>query len=149
MFAVKIETTNDRNGNPRRGWFVYDVPGNCVAFVDEGGEGEAALARRFPAFKWDTTPGKAIVTLVLRVPASEYIRALKVERDRNATPKTKGTPKTEVVWVLQANYGYGQGWEDVTEEDNEKDARDALNDYLNNVTYAVRVIKRRVPKVES
>lgn len=88
MFAVKIETTNDRNGNPRRGWFVYASPGACLAFVEEGQEGQLALTRRFPAFGYDAA--NAITTLVLRVPPSEYVRAVRCERERSLSGQNGG-----------------------------------------------------------
>ena len=44
-FAVYIGTTNDTNGNPRRGWLVHE-PGNDsagVRWVEEGYNGRDAL----------------------------------------------------------------------------------------------------------
>lgn len=44
-FAVYIGTTNDTNGNPRRGWLVHE-PGNDgagVRWVEEGYSGRDAL----------------------------------------------------------------------------------------------------------
>ena len=46
-FAVYIGTTNDTNGNPRRGWIVHE-PGNDgagVRWVEEGYSGVDALYR--------------------------------------------------------------------------------------------------------
>lgn len=34
--AVYIATTQDANGNPRRGWIIYTSTGVGVDFVDEG-----------------------------------------------------------------------------------------------------------------
>jgi len=44
MLAVYIATTNDTNGNPRRGWIVFGERGSVKGFVDEGYLGSAALA---------------------------------------------------------------------------------------------------------
>lgn len=77
--AVKISAPNDRNGNPRRGWLVYDVReqagriGECadsdlVAFVDEGYRGIGALRARFP---------RAHVLSEVSVSVAEYRAAAK------------------------------------------------------------------------
>lgn len=50
--------------------------------------------------------------------------------------------KFEYLHVIQGHYGFG--WEDVTFENNEKDARQMLKDYrLNQPEYPHRRIKRR------
>lgn len=56
--------------------------------------------------------------------------------------------KTRDVWELQANYGYGDGWEYVLEEDTLREAKEQLATYKKNVTYPVRIVKKRV-KIES
>ncbi len=48
MLAIKIRATNDRNGNPRRGWLVYTNRGDFRGFVDEGYSGEGALRLAHP-----------------------------------------------------------------------------------------------------
>lgn len=42
-YAVKINAGNDTNGNPRRGWLLYDAAGAYLGFVDEGYDGRRAL----------------------------------------------------------------------------------------------------------
>lgn len=42
--AVKINAKNDANGNPRRGWIMYEANGRIAGFVDEGYQGRGALA---------------------------------------------------------------------------------------------------------
>ena len=50
--------------------------------------------------------------------------------------------KTKDVYVVQGNYG--QGWEDLTESDDRKEARSDLKSYNDNETqYAHRLITRR------
>lgn len=56
--------------------------------------------------------------------------------------------KTRDIWELQANYGYGDGWEYVLEENTLKEAREQLETYKKNVTYPIRIVKKRV-KIES
>lgn len=46
--ALRIAADNDRNGNRRRCWIVFDGDGNTIAAVDEGYEGTAALRRHYP-----------------------------------------------------------------------------------------------------
>ena len=43
-YAVKITAKKDENGNPRRGWIIYDHTGKRTGFIDEGFEHDAALA---------------------------------------------------------------------------------------------------------
>jgi len=56
--------------------------------------------------------------------------------------KPKRVPKTKEVFVVQGNYG--QGWEDVTEEDNYFEAKKRLKEYNENESYPHRRITRRV-----
>ena len=50
--------------------------------------------------------------------------------------------KTKDVYVVQGNYG--QGWEDLTESDDRKEARSDLKSYNDNETqYVHRLITRR------
>lgn len=42
--TIKIETTHDTNGNPRRGWLVYGADGAFLGFADENYRGTGALA---------------------------------------------------------------------------------------------------------
>lgn len=61
-------------------------------------------------------------------------------KTKNITIKT---PKTKLWCVTQGNYG--SRWEDVSQDDNYKDAKQCLKDYNTNETmYAHRLIKRRV-----
>ena len=49
LVAIKVCTTNDGSGNPRRGWLVVESSGDewthTVGWVEEGYEGRAALRR--------------------------------------------------------------------------------------------------------
>lgn len=61
-----------------------------------------------------------------------------------ASTKPKRTPKTRLSWVVQGNYGYGHGWEDVTAAENWKEAKGYLRDYRENERGTpFRVIRRR------
>lgn len=52
--------------------------------------------------------------------------------------------KTVDVYVIQQDYGYGHGWEDVTSADTRADARQALRDYrVNMPEYPARCVTRR------
>lgn len=42
---LRVRAPNDVNGNPRRGWIVYDASGTQVDFVDEGYHGRRALTQ--------------------------------------------------------------------------------------------------------
>jgi hypothetical protein len=56
----------------------------------------------------------------------------------------KRVPKTRLVFVVQGNYGYGHGWEDVTAEESSKEARDRIREYRENERgVPFRLIRRR------
>ena len=54
----------------------------------------------------------------------------------------KVSRKTVTEYIVQGNFGHG--WEDLTSEDNEKEAGQRLREYRENDTAPVRLIKRRV-----
>lgn len=57
--------------------------------------------------------------------------------------------KTVDEYTLQANYGYGDGWEDITSENNYKDIKAAKKEYEQNEGKGpYKIIKRRVKKVQ-
>lgn len=59
--------------------------------------------------------------------------------------KTK-TPKYLYTFVLQGNYGYGHGWEDLTAADTRAEIRGYRKDYRENEPGTpLRVIQRREP----
>jgi hypothetical protein len=61
-----------------------------------------------------------------------------------APAKPKRVPKTRLIWVVQGNYGYGHGWEDVTAAETWKEAKGYLRDYRENERgVPFRVIRRR------
>jgi hypothetical protein len=47
-YAVKLNAGDDINGNPRRGWLVYDRTGEFRGFVDEGYRGDRVLRHDYP-----------------------------------------------------------------------------------------------------
>ena len=52
--------------------------------------------------------------------------------------------KTRDLYVVQQNFGYGDGWEDVSAADTRKEARDDLRAYRENQPeYPARIVKRR------
>ena len=54
--------------------------------------------------------------------------------------------KTKDVFVLEVDYGYGDGWEYVLEEDTKLEANKRLKEYRENCPqYSARIRKRRVP----
>ena len=40
---IKINTDNDTNGNPRRGWLQLDEAGQVLKWIEEGYEGRGAI----------------------------------------------------------------------------------------------------------
>ena len=52
--------------------------------------------------------------------------------------------KTQDEYVLQGNYGYGQGWEDLTAEKTSADIRQRFKEYRENEGGDYRIVKRRI-----
>ena len=53
--------------------------------------------------------------------------------------------KVAYLHVLQANYGYGHGWEDECQSEDRGEVRQHLREYRENAPdYAYRVVQRRV-----
>jgi hypothetical protein len=64
-------------------------------------------------------------------------------REMRANNKMKKN-KYSYLFVVQGNYGYGHGWEDLCASENYKEARANLKDYrLNEVNTPHRLIRRR------
>ena len=47
-----------------------------------------------------------------------------------------------VEYVLQSDYGYGHGWEDVTSEETRKAAREQMRCYRENEGGSYRIVRR-------
>lgn len=57
--------------------------------------------------------------------------------------------KTRDEYILEANYGYGDGWEEVVTEDTYAEIRLRIKEYRANMPqYPYRIRKRRVKKEE-
>lgn len=48
-----------------------------------------------------------------------------------------------VLYVLQGDYGYGYGWEDLTAAESSAEARGYLRDYQENEGGCYRIVRRR------
>lgn len=54
--------------------------------------------------------------------------------------------KTEDVYEIQVNYGYGHGWESEIEESSRSEAKQRLKEYRENYPqYPARIRRKRVP----
>jgi hypothetical protein len=51
--------------------------------------------------------------------------------------------KYQYVHVLQGNYGYGDGWEDLCADESRKEVRQNLREYRENEGGNYRIIERR------
>jgi hypothetical protein len=68
FYAVKIKTKKDPNGNPRRGWIIYDHTGKQTGFIEEGLEGAAALAEAGPVIELGAIPTNVDFYDEVRIP---------------------------------------------------------------------------------
>lgn len=53
------------------------------------------------------------------------------------------TNKYQYIWVLQGNYGFGHGWEDLTAEEQYREIRARKREYVENEGGSYRIIRRR------
>jgi hypothetical protein len=73
----------------------------------------------------------------------EIAKALATPKRSPGSHSTRAR-KTQIMWVVQGNYGYGHGWEDVTAEENWKEAKERLREYRENERgVPFRAIRRR------
>lgn len=73
----------------------------------------------------------------------------KTHRPARATIAGARVAKTKLVHIVQGNYGYGHGWEDVTAEDTRKEAMARIREYRENEHgIPFRLIRRR-EKIEA
>lgn len=71
------------------------------------------------------------------------VEVVRPEARTSADPQRSPSPY-ETLYVVQGNYGYGHGWEDLTAERTWKEAKEQLRTYRENESAPFRVIKRRV-----
>ena len=62
MIAVHLNAGNDKNGNPRRLYVIFDADANAVAVVDEGYQGKGALK----VAGWEGVP---VTSTIMTTPA--------------------------------------------------------------------------------
>ena len=97
MLAVYIGTKNDTNGNPRRGWILFDSAGTAHGFVDEGYEGHAALrAHHVKAeinHRIDVTPGEYRYWKTRQVRPNRSKRTSRASRASRSPKKNKRTSR--------------------------------------------------------
>jgi hypothetical protein len=124
--------------------------GDVVQFLSEPGTG--GVIRRFePEAEGRSWAQVATPRGDRRVPTDAIRRVrkeheLRVRRSVRAEPShaTKRIPKTKIVYVVQGNYGYGHGWEDLTAEDARNEAKQRLREYRDNeLGVPFRLIRRR------
>ena len=80
-------------------------------------------------------------------------RPVKVKKrapKKRASVKNGRQPsKWVTLFVVQGNYGYGHGWEDVDASDTRAEARTALKEYRANSPGAHRIISRKVLRADN
>ena len=62
--------------------------------------------------------------------------------------KIKMKNKFAYLWILQGNYGYGHGWEDLCDSESYLEIRQNLKEYHENEGGNYRLIERRVKNEE-
>jgi len=84
----------------------------------------------------------------------EYLGVTSHDRSRRRIPqrdarKPSKPSKYVTLFVVQGNYGYGHGWEDVTAEGTRKEALARLREYRANENAPFRLITRRVLRAQA
>jgi hypothetical protein len=75
---------------------------------------------------------------------AEALTGNKAPARRPTAPAHARVRKTKDIWVVQGNYGYGHGWEDVTAAETWKEAKQNIREYRENESgVPFRVIRRR------
>lgn len=130
--------------------------GDAVQFRWEPGTG-GVIRRLVLDEAWVATPRgerKVPTDALGRVRKEHEVRVRRsVERSSTDTAhamiagapgRSKRSAKTKLVYVVQGNYGYGHGWEDLTAEDNGNEARARLREYRENERgIPFRLVRRR------
>jgi hypothetical protein len=75
-FLTYIKAPNTPTGNPQRGWILSDATGNFERFIDEGYEGNGAIAKELWNGAQEVNSGYGIL-----VKASEYKRWKKMKSE--------------------------------------------------------------------
>ena len=119
--------------------------GDAVQFRWEPGTG--GVIRRFEP---DGSAGVATPRGERTIPVDALVLVRKEHEERvRRAVHTAGharVRKTKDIWVVQGNYGYGHGWEDVTAAETWKEAKENIREYRENERgVPFRVIRRREP----
>lgn len=82
VYAMKIETTNDSSGNPRRGWLIYGAgQGTLLGFADEDYDGRSQVFARVEQTLQADRPLNGLIEVIelgiVNVPVKEYQTARK------------------------------------------------------------------------
>lgn len=78
-----------------------------------------------------------------RARSNQGRRAARANRSRG---NPRGPSKYVYLHVLQGNYGYGHGWEDLTAEESRREILKRLREYRANEGGNYRIIQRREPR---
>jgi hypothetical protein len=133
-----------RGASTARAWFFY-VNEAARAYAVEHGSG-----RVLGSMDWISRPTRLYVAALL---ADE-----ETEMRKKTTRSNPAARKTPFTLVLQGNYGYGHGWEDlfvVTAEDvgSSRAARESiqrtLREYQENEGGRYRIVQRKAPKART
>lgn len=61
-YVLHLAADNDRNGNPRRCFVIFDEEGRTIETIDEGYEGDRAWIKKYPGARplgrFATTPAQ-------------------------------------------------------------------------------------------
>ena len=143
------------------GYVVQNLPGHWEAYVYQPKDPNIAYSggRGFDRLM-PTGRGKLSPLSLMNVPDDFAARPPKSNRKRNGTKKGQvrktarraykrtNSNKYAYLYVLQGNYGYGHGWEDLSAEDKAKTGawkriRQTRKEYRENEGGSYRIIERR------
>jgi hypothetical protein len=109
---------------------------------------EGSSSFMFPHYKVDFLDGdKNVAVAMSRVGVVKRDQASGVRRQaRGRRDPARAPSPYETLYIVQGNYGYGGGWEDLTQSTSYKEARTDLRAYNENEGAPHRLVTRRVHK---
>jgi hypothetical protein len=115
---------------------------NSVDFKGTDGQRWIDVLFAYAPF-WDKKRRSAHSMITAASPA----KSKRVPKTAASPAKSKRVPKTRLIWVVQGNYGYGSGWEDVTAEESSKEIRERIREYRENEPGVPFRLRRRRERI--
>jgi hypothetical protein len=145
-YVVKGETPK-RYWEPSQGDVVYIEGTRTKLGKPWHGEGGTVFPLK-PPVRGTTAMSQRNIKAVARVEEGKGMESVGSTATFSRRPNPRQR-KTRDVWVVQGNYGYGHGWEDVTAEETWKEIRQRVKEYRENEPGTPFRVKLTREKIET